>query len=122
MVARIGRGDEVITPPNSFVRSTAAIIHLGAKPIFADVLFEDQNIDFEKIARAITPKTKAIMPEIASPGGSVRMDEIMEGANRHGLPDRHRRRRAGDRVDVRRRRRAARSVTSAGCSASSLRT
>ena len=40
----IKRGDEVITPPNSFVASTAAIVHLGAIPVFADVK-EDQNID-----------------------------------------------------------------------------
>src|ERR1043165_4616174 len=60
-VAGIGEGDEVITPPNSFVASTATIIQLGAKPVFADVL-ADQNVDPEKIVRAITPRTKAIMP------------------------------------------------------------
>ena len=40
----VGRGDEVITPPNSFIASTAVIVHLGAKPVFVDVL-PDQNID-----------------------------------------------------------------------------
>ena len=40
----VKRGDEVITPSNSFIASTATIIHLGAKPIFIDVK-EDQNID-----------------------------------------------------------------------------
>jgi dTDP-4-amino-4,6-dideoxygalactose transaminase len=82
-VAGIGEGDEVITPPNSFVASTAAIVHLGAKPVFADVL-ADQNIDPEKISRAITPKTKAIMP-VHLTGRVCRMDEIMEIADRHGL-------------------------------------
>src|SRR5258708_4039535 len=82
MVAGIGRGDEVITPPNSFVASTAAIVHLGATPVFADVL-SDQNIDPEKIERAITPRTKAIMP-VHLTGRVCRMDEIMEIANRHG--------------------------------------
>jgi dTDP-4-amino-4,6-dideoxygalactose transaminase len=83
LVAGIGKGDEVITPPNSFVASTAAIVHLGATPVFADVL-ADQNIDPEKIVRAITPRTKAIMP-VHLTGRVCRMDEIMEIANRHGL-------------------------------------
>ena len=82
-VAGIGEGDEVITPPNSFVASTATIIQLGAKPVFADVL-SDQNVDPEKIARAITPRTKAIMP-VHLTGRICQMDEIMEVANKHGL-------------------------------------
>jgi dTDP-4-amino-4,6-dideoxygalactose transaminase len=82
-VAGVGAGDEVITPPNSFVASTAAIVHLGATPVFADVL-PDQNIDPEKIERAITPRTKAIMP-VHLTGRVCRMDEIMDLANRHGL-------------------------------------
>jgi dTDP-4-amino-4,6-dideoxygalactose transaminase len=82
-VAGIGPGDEVITPPNSFVASTAAIIQLGAKPVFADVL-PDQNIDPEQIERAITPRTRAIMP-VHLTGRVCRMDEIMEIAERRGL-------------------------------------
>ena len=57
----VGKGDEVITPPNSFIASTAVIVHLGAKPVFVDVL-NDQNIDPKKIQNAITKKTKVIMP------------------------------------------------------------
>jgi dTDP-4-amino-4,6-dideoxygalactose transaminase len=82
-VAGIGPGDEVITPPNSFVASTATIVQLGATPVFADVL-PDQNIDPEKIERAITPRTRAIMP-VHLTGRVCRMDEIMEIAERHGL-------------------------------------
>jgi dTDP-4-amino-4,6-dideoxygalactose transaminase len=41
----IKRGDEIITPPNSFISSTSVIVHIGAKPVFVDVL-EDQNIKF----------------------------------------------------------------------------
>ena len=82
-VAGIGEGDEVITPPNSFVASTATIIQVGAKPVFADVL-ADQNVDPEKVARAITPRTKAIMP-VHLTGRVSQMDEIMELANKHGL-------------------------------------
>ena len=43
----VKRGDEVITPANSYVASTGSIVHLGAKPVFADVL-PDQNIDPKK--------------------------------------------------------------------------
>ena len=52
----IGPGDEVITPPNSFVASAAAIVQVGARPVFADV-GDDQNIDPERIAAAITRTT-----------------------------------------------------------------
>ena len=83
LVSGIGKGDEVITPPNSFVASTATIVQLGATPVFADVL-ADQNVDPEKIAKAITPRTKAIMP-VHLTGRVCQMDEIMELANRHGL-------------------------------------
>mgnify|MGYP003575786500 FL=1 len=82
-IAGVGEGDEVITPPNSFVASTATIIQLGARPVFADVL-ADQNIDPEKVARAITPRTRAIMP-VHLTGRICQMDEIMEIADRHGL-------------------------------------
>ena len=57
----VKRGDEVITAPNSFISSASVIDNLGAKPVFVDVL-EDQNIDPEKIERAITKRTKAIIP------------------------------------------------------------
>lgn len=79
----IGPGDEVITPPNSFVASTAAIVHVGAKPVFVDVL-ADQNIDPERIAAAITPRTKAIMP-VHLTGRIADMDPILALAQSHGL-------------------------------------
>ena len=79
----VGRGDEVITPPNSFIASTAVIVHLGAIPVFVDVL-PDQNIDPDKIESAITNKTKAIMP-VHLTGRICDMDPIMEIADNHGL-------------------------------------
>ena len=79
----VKRGDEVITPPNSFVASTAAITHIGATPVFVDVL-PDQNIDPSKIEAAITSKTKVIMP-VHLTGRMARMDEICEIAERHHL-------------------------------------
>ena len=79
----IGPGDEVITPPNSFIASTSAIVHAGARPIFADV-GADQNIDPAAIERAITPRTKAIMP-VHLTGRICEMDAIWDIARRHGL-------------------------------------
>ncbi len=79
----IGKGDEVITPPNSFIASTAAIIHVGARPIFVDVL-PDQNIDPNLIEASITKNTRAIMP-VHLTGRMARMDAICEIAERHQL-------------------------------------
>lgn len=57
----IGKGDEVITSPISFIATVGAITHVGAKPVFVDVK-EDFNIDENKIAAKINKRTKAIMP------------------------------------------------------------
>jgi dTDP-4-amino-4,6-dideoxygalactose transaminase len=79
----IGPGDEVITPPNSFVASAAAIAHLGATPVFADIL-PDQNMDPEAVANEITPNTRAIMP-VHLTGRVADMDPLMELARKHSL-------------------------------------
>ena len=79
----IGKGDEVITPPNSFIASTAAIVHIGATPVFVDVL-PDQNIDSSKIEAAITEKTKAIMP-VHLTGRMCDMDPIIDIARKYDL-------------------------------------
>ena len=79
----IGPGDEVITPPNSFVASTAVIVAVGATPVFADVR-DDQNIDPQAVAAAITPRTRAIMP-VHLTGRVADMGPILELAQRHGL-------------------------------------
>jgi dTDP-4-amino-4,6-dideoxygalactose transaminase len=82
-LAGVGPGVEVITPPNSFVASTAVICHLGAQPVFVDVL-PDQSIDPNLIEAAITPRTRAIMP-VHLTGRIVDMDPIRAIAGRHGL-------------------------------------
>jgi len=79
----IGRGDEVITTPNSFVASTATIAHLGAKPIFVDVL-NNQNIDPNKIESVITKNTKAIMA-VHLTGRVAQMDQIKKIAKKYNL-------------------------------------
>ena len=72
----VKRGDEVITVANSFIASASSIAHLGAVPIFIDVL-PDQNINPEKIEEVITKKTKAIMV-VHLTGRSCNMDEILK--------------------------------------------
>ncbi len=80
---RIGPGDEVITPPNSFVATSAAIALAGARPVFVDV-GEDLNIDVSRIAAAITPRTRAILP-VHLTGRPARMGPLMAIARRHTL-------------------------------------
>jgi dTDP-4-amino-4,6-dideoxygalactose transaminase len=79
----VGPGDEVITAPNSFVASGAAIALTGARPVFCDV-DEDLNIDPDKLEAAITPRTKALMP-VHLTGRVARMPEINDIAGRHNL-------------------------------------
>jgi dTDP-4-amino-4,6-dideoxygalactose transaminase len=57
----IGEGDEVITAPNSFVASAAAIVAVGGRPVFVDV-GSDQNMDPDLLKTVITDRTRAIMP------------------------------------------------------------
>lgn len=82
----IGPGDEVITPALSFVATSNAVLYTGAEVRFADVIgLDDFTIDPEDVARQITPKTKAIM--VMHYGGyPCRMEEILEIADRYGLP------------------------------------
>lgn len=82
-VAGVGPGDEVVTAPNSFIATAAAIAHVGARPVFADVL-PDQNIDPEAVAQAITPRTRALLP-VHLTGRVCHMDRLMSLAAAHGL-------------------------------------
>jgi dTDP-4-amino-4,6-dideoxygalactose transaminase len=83
VAAGIGPGHEVITPPNSFVASTAAIVRTGATPVFADVR-RDGLIDPDAVAAAVTPRTAAIMP-VHLWGGICDMEALGAIAERHGL-------------------------------------
>ena len=79
----VGPGDEVITAPNSFFASAAAIALVGARIVFADVN-EDSNIDPDAIEAAITDRTKAIMP-VHLTGRPVDMVRIQAIADAYGL-------------------------------------
>jgi perosamine synthetase len=58
----IGPGDEVILPPLTFIATVNPVLYVGATPVFADVNIETWNVDPEAVERAVTKKTKAIIP------------------------------------------------------------
>jgi dTDP-4-amino-4,6-dideoxygalactose transaminase len=58
----IGPGDEVITTPYTFAASVNVIVHVGATPVLVDVEEETGNIDMDKVERALTPRTKVVLP------------------------------------------------------------
>ena len=80
----VGPGDEVITTPMTFVATSLAIMHTGAKPVFVDVEPETGNLDAELVAGAINEKTKAIMP-VHLYGQMVDMRRLKELAQTHKL-------------------------------------
>jgi len=80
----VKRGDEVITVPNAFVATTAVIVHLGARPVFVDVL-QDQNMNPELIEKVITKKTKAILP-VHLTGRPAEMDKIIKISKKYNIP------------------------------------
>ncbi len=83
-VLGIGPGDEVVTTPRTFIASASSAVMVGARPVFADVDRESQNITAGSIRAALTPATKAIIP-VHLAGWPCDMDEIMSLAKERGL-------------------------------------
>ncbi len=80
----IGKDDEVITVPFTFIATVEAIIFSGARPVFVDIEEKTMTMDIEKIEKVITPRTKAIIP-VHLYGEVCDMNPIMEIAREYEL-------------------------------------
>jgi dTDP-4-amino-4,6-dideoxygalactose transaminase len=80
----IGAGDEVITPAFSFVASATTIVMAGARPVFVDVERDTLTLDVAAVERALTPRTRAVMP-VHLYGHPAAMDAITALARNRGL-------------------------------------
>lgn len=80
----IGPGDEVVVTPRTFIASVSCVVNAGAKPVFADVEADSGNLSAATIARALTPKTRAVIC-VHLAGWPCDMDPIMALAAEYGL-------------------------------------
>jgi dTDP-4-amino-4,6-dideoxygalactose transaminase len=85
MAIGVRAGDEVITPTYSFFATAGCVSRLGARPVLVDIDPETYNVDPVAIERAITPRTKAIVP-VHLFGLSADLDPILAAAARAGIP------------------------------------
>lgn len=81
----IGAGDEVILADINWIATASPVVHLGAIPIFVDVLSDSWCLDPEKVETAITPRTKAIVATHLY-GNLCDMDRLLRIGERHGIP------------------------------------
>jgi dTDP-4-amino-4,6-dideoxygalactose transaminase len=81
----VGRGDEVITTPMTFVATSWAISYVGAKPVYVDIDDATFNLDARLVERAVTPRTKAILP-VHLYGHPFDVDSILDICRRRNLP------------------------------------
>ena len=85
LLCGVGPGDEVITTPYTFIATSWAISYCGAKPVYVDIEDATFNLNPKLIERAITPRTKAILP-VHLYGHPFEMDAILEISRQHKLP------------------------------------
>jgi dTDP-4-amino-4,6-dideoxygalactose transaminase len=85
MLLNVGAGDEVISTPHTFVATSWAISYVGAKPVYVDIDEATFNLDPNLIEKAITPRTKAILP-VHLYGHPFDVDAIQAIARKHNLP------------------------------------
>jgi dTDP-4-amino-4,6-dideoxygalactose transaminase len=84
LAAGIGPGDEVVTVPFTFIATISAILYCGARPVLVDIEPDTYCIDVAAVERAITPRTRAILP-VHLYGHPANMDDLMALAKRHNL-------------------------------------
>jgi len=80
----IGPGDEVVLPSMTFIATLTAVIHCGARPVLADMDPDNLGLDPEAFARAVTPRTRAVIP-VHLAGHPCRIKEIIAIAEQHGI-------------------------------------
>ncbi|OMC12887.1 DegT/DnrJ/EryC1/StrS aminotransferase family protein [Mycobacterium sp. SP-6446] len=81
----IGPGDEVIMADTNWIATAAPVVHVGARPVFVDILPDSWCIDPELAEAAITPRTKAIVA-VHLYGNVCDMDRLLTVGQRHGIP------------------------------------
>jgi perosamine synthetase len=81
----IGPGDEVIMADTNWIATAAPVVHLGAKPVFVDILPDSWCLDPALAEAAITPRTKAIIA-VHLYGNLCEMDRLLAIGRKHGIP------------------------------------
>ncbi|HEV2282180.1 MAG TPA: DegT/DnrJ/EryC1/StrS family aminotransferase [bacterium] len=80
----IGPGDEVVCPANGYLAAPECTLHVGATPVYCDVLDDTANLDAVTVERVLTPRTKAVVA-VHTYGHPVDMDPLMDLARRRGM-------------------------------------
>ncbi len=84
MACGVKPGDEVIIPPYSFIATASVVVEANWVPVFVDIDSDTYNLSVLEVEKAITPRTKAIIP-VHFAGQACNMDAIMDIANKHNI-------------------------------------